>query len=55
MSNRTTSVTLFQCTNCFNRNNVTVKARWARWSVALAVTASLGLTVGAGALAITFL
>jgi hypothetical protein len=55
MRNRTTSVTLFQCTNCLNRNKVTVKARWTRWSIALAVTASLGLTLGASALAITFL
>ncbi len=41
MSNRTTSVTLLQCTNCFNRNNFTVKASWARWSIAFAVIASL--------------
>lgn len=50
MTDRTNNIALFHCTNCFNRNTVTVNARWLQWSITLALSVTLAL--GAGAIAL---
>ena len=52
MRNKTTNITLFNCTNCFNQNTVTIKAHWLQWSITAALKVTLALTLGAGAIAL---
>jgi len=44
------NITLFHCNNCFNRNTVTIIGRWARLTIGLAIT----ISIGAGALLVFF-